>query len=169
MHTETEIAQASFDQHRDGHRQGDLHQNRGQCVRQDVPDDDTPVARPNRPAGSDEILFLHCHDAGAHQTGKTGHKDHADGENDALLRSAKRRYHQNREKHRGKGEDGVLQSHEDAIDPASPKSGDESERNADEHRQSDANATDDKLDTGAIDDATEDVAAIFVGAEQVLA
>src|SRR5271170_6362128 len=167
-HAESEEAHGGFGENGSGHADRRLHDHGLNDVRQNVTDDDAQVARSESACRFDELALARGEDLSAHQAGVADPASERERENEIEDTGAAEGYERNRKQDSGEREERIHQDHVDeAVDASSVVAGDGADDEAEGERSGDDAAPDQHRDARAIDNARENVAAEFVGAEPV--
>ena len=167
-HAESEKAHGGFGEDGSGHADRSLHDHWLNNVRQNVADDDAQVARAQGAGGFDKFAFARGEDLSANQARVADPSSERERENQIEDAGAAEGDEGNGEKDSGEREERVHQDDVDeAVDASAVVAGDGADDEAEGQRRGDNAASDQHRDACAIDDARENVAAEFVGAEPV--
>ena len=110
------------------------------------------------------LLPRHLH---AHDAGKGGDEDDAQGEDDVILAAVENRDQHQRQQETGKGGDAVVKAHEDLVHPAAVEAGEPADHKADREPQTHGAQGDQEGRARPLHDAGEDVPPEVVRAEEV--
>jgi hypothetical protein len=169
-HAEAEEAERSFGEHGSGHADGGLDYEGLQDIGKDVAGEDAQIAGADGAGGFDELALAHGEDLGANETGVADPAADGEGEDEVEEPGAEEGNEGDGEKNTGQRQEGIHQEGIDGdVDPASVIAGDAAEDEAEEERKADNGDSDGEGEACSPDDAGEDVAAEFVGAEPVRA
>ena len=156
-------------QQRVAEAQRDLHEQRRDRVREDVPAQHAEVADTDGSRRLDIGLLAHGEHLRPHESHEPGHERDADRDRrreDALVENDR---HDERERDRREGEHGVGDPGDHVIGPRAEVAGDEPEGKRDDHREDHDEEADLERDARAEDEAGERVATVEVGSEPVRA
>ena len=157
-------------QDRGGDDQRRVDDDRPDGVREDVADDDPPVAGTGRLRRLDELLLAQREEGAAHDPGEARPEEEREDDRDAL-RIALADVHRDRQQHREarQRQHQVGQPHQHVVDPAAEVAADRADRRADHGREQRDDERHPERRPQAVDDPAERVAAEEVGAEEVVA
>ncbi len=132
--------QRAFRQDRPAEHRGRQHGDRCQAVGQDVAQHGVDFAIAHDTRGFDEFAFAQRQDGAAHHTRHRRRVGDAKREDDAVLVSPEDREQPERQQDARKGEQRVVDGHDDAIDPAAGIAADEADQRAADDREGDRQA-----------------------------
>src|SRR5262245_25171369 len=165
---QTQIRQRCLDEDGLGQRDGPLHDERRDHVRQDVLEGHDPSGRAERPDGLDVLPLALRQHRPAHDSGEQRRVHDRDRDYRAVHAGAAHRGDADREQQSGHAEEHV----HDAVDRVVPRPAQiprrEPEDAAQQHRDADRRARDVQRDARAVDHAAQDVAPEAVSAERRL-
>src|SRR6266699_3100975 len=166
---QVEEGEDAFGQNRDGDREDRFCEDEGERVREDVAEQDVRAGRANRLGAFDEHPLLQAEDLAADHAGGDRPSAQADDEGDSkqVNRSEPRRDKEHDDEARD-WQDDVVEAHDDVVDPAPDKAGEESDRRADHARDDGGQDADEQRDLRPPDDLRENVVAEPTDAHEVL-
>src|SRR5580704_568474 len=167
-HAESEKTHGGFGEDGSSHADCGLDDHGLNDVRENVADDDAEIARSESTRGFDEFTFARGEDLSAHQAGVADPASERQCQNQIEYAGAAERYERNGQQDPGEREEGIHQDYVDeAVDASAVVTGNGADDEAESERGDDDTASYQHGDTRAVDDARENVAAEFVGAEPV--
>src|SRR5262249_37265902 len=117
--SKSEKAHSSFGQDRSGHSQRSLNDQRLNRIRQDVSEEDSPIARSERASGGDEVVFPDLQYLRSHHARVANPTDRRQGYDQVLDARSEKRDHSDRKQDPRKGQEDVEEKTRDqTIGPA---------------------------------------------------
>src|SRR5437867_2004421 len=155
---------------RDRDRQDRVCEDQGENVREDVLPKNRRVARPGRLRAFDEDALLDGQDLGPHDPGREVPTRQADGEDDDIEAQVPSEDlgQDDEESEPGKGEQDVVDPHEDLVVPSAGEARNQADRGSEDAGDDARQKSNEEGHTRPPDDAGQDVTPHLVRAERVL-
>ena len=167
--TETEKAHGGFGEDGRSHADGGLDDDRLHDVGENVADEDSPIAGSESTGGFDVFALAGGEDLGADKASVSDPASNDQGKYEIPEAGTEEGNEGDGEEDSGKRKECVHHDDVDeAVEAAPEVSGEGADKCAEEERSGDNRGANDHGDSGAVENAREDVAAEFVGSEEVL-
>lgn len=169
LDAKAEEAERGFGKNGGGHAHGGLDEHGLQGVGQDRAREQAKVGGAERAGGLDELAFAHGGDLRADQARVADPGGQGQREDEVGHGGAEEGDHGYGEQDPGQGQEGVAKiDREHRINPAAVEAGERTEEEAESEREQDDSGGNGEGDPGAEEDTGENVAAEFIGAEEVM-